>query len=540
MEPGFELKDVFRESPRKRGLRPGRHAFRATFRRDPVYLEYRARCEDPVGDVSELLAERYNTPGDLLDRLQMSSLDLVVPARPYVVRGGRPFAEPEHCDVGFATRGRVLLALVRAVMEAQRGSEDVVHAAATFACAPLLQCTGYRGDEWDCVDELAPVLDAPDSRELSHRERSIIEFADRASLGEKFVRTRAPSVDLYLVEAVGEVEPVAAEFTDYAELSLYRSDSCFLGLLVETPEGVLPADPEELLKAPEDWDVRVAVRGPINPAENPDPLLDRHEMVRLGEERGNLKQPEADVWAGVYRWEGWWKGRRFRPLRSVPMSIARLVWFARRLDLGMVPETLPEEFDVDVEAPTPWEVWIEGDSTDAFEAGCAVAIATGLIMSLNVPVESSEPTSVLHTAEDLEEIIGVRPLREALRKLESGVSIGSTEPVRGVRVKSDDVVLTLSWEDAAHLPWWVTSLSKIGEDVAEKLVERPELIRDPEFVREYVRTALASERHAFKIFRELVEERSPDFASSLLRFAASDPEMSFEVLDWLRDILEGP
>jgi hypothetical protein len=107
-------------------------------------------------------------------------------------------------------------------------------------------------------------------------------------------------------------------------------------------------------------------------------------------------------------------------------------------------------------------------------------------------------------------------------------------------VKSDDVVLTLSWEDAVHLPWWVTSLSKIGEDVVEKLVERPELIRDPEFVREYVRTALASERHAFKIFRELVEERSPDFASSLLRFAASDPEMSFEVLDWLRDILEGP
>ncbi|WP_457620138.1 hypothetical protein [Methanopyrus sp.] len=505
-----------------------------------MYLEYRASCEDPVGDVSELLAERYDTLGGLLDRLQMSSLDLVVPAQPYVIRSGRPFAEPEHCDVGFATRGRVLLALVRAVVEAQRGSEDVIHAAAAFACAPLLQCTGYRGDEWNCVDELAPVLDAPDSRELGRRGRSIIEFAGRASLGKKFVRTRAPNVDLYLVEAIGEVESVAAEFTDYTELSLYRSDSCFLGLLVETPEGVLPADPEEFLDAPEDWNVRVSVRGPINPVENPEPLLDRYEMVRLGEERGELERPETDVWAGVYRWEGWWRGRRFRSLRNVQMSMARLAWFARRLDLGMVPETLPEEFDVDVEAPTPWEVWIEGNSTDAFEAGCAVAIATGLIMSLNVPVESSDPTSVLHAVEDLEEIVGVRPIREALRRFESGVSVGSTEPVRGVRVKSDDVTLTLSWEDSVLLPWWVTSLGKIGEDVVEMLVEKPELIRDSEFIQEYVRTALASERHAFKTFRELVEERSPDFASSLLRFATSNPEMSFEVLSWLRDILGIP
>ncbi|WP_456454951.1 hypothetical protein [Methanopyrus sp.] len=539
MEPGFELKDVFMGSPKKRGLRPGRHAFRVTFRRNPVYLEYRARCEDPVGDVSELLTEHYDTPGNLFDRLQMSSLDLVVPARPYVVRGGRPFAEPEHCDVGFATRGRVLLALVRAVIEARRGSEDAVHAAATFACAPLLQCTGYQGDEWDCVDELAPVLNAPDSRELSHRDRNIVEFADRASLGERFARTRAPSVDLYLVEAIGEVEPVAAEFTDCVELSLYRSDSCFLGLLVETPEGVLPIDPEELMETPKDWSVYVSVRGPINPAENPDPMLDRHEMVRLGEESGEPERLESDVWAGVYRWEGWWRGRRFRPLRNVPMSMARLVWFTRRLDLGMVPETLTEEFEVDVEAPTPWEVWIEGDLPEAFEAGCSVAIATGLIMNLNVPVESSDPTSVLHAVEDLEEITGARPIREALRRLETGISVGA-RPVRGVEVRSDDIVLTLSWEDAVHLPWWVTSLSKIGEDVAEKLVERPELIRDPEFVREYVRTSLASERQAFKVFRELVEERSPDFASSLLRFAASDPEMSFEVLDWFRHVLGGP
>jgi len=541
VEVGFELKDVFTGSPRKRRIRPGRHAFRVTFRREPVYLEYRARCEDPVGDVSELLAERYQGPGKLLESLQTSSLDLVVPARPFVYRSGRPFPEMEYCDVGFATHGRVFLALVAALVEGEGESEDLLHAAAALACAPLLQVMGYRGDPWQCLNELSPVLDAPTSDELPRYQRDRLEVLERLALGRKAPGIRVPELELWIVEAVGEVEPVAAEFVDHPEMVVHQADRCFLGLVVKGEDGYAPVDPGDVLGEAEDWDVWVAVRGPIRTREDLDPLVDRVKQVRLGEEVGEPPSAEeGTAWAGLYRWWGWWRGRRFRPLRSAPMSLSRLAWFVRRVDLGMLPEVILEEVDVDVEVPTPWEVVVEGDPDEAFDAACFAGLALGFSMSLNPPAEAYDPMAVLDALGEMVDRIGERPVKEAMEALSVGVSLGSSEPLEGIRIRWDGEEVTVGWEDSVLLPWWVTSLGNIGEDVVEELVERPEIVESEEFEREYVRTALASERHALKLFRRLYEEKGASTAVSLLKLAHEGPELQFEALEWVRDVLGEP
>ncbi len=542
MEVGFELQDVFLGSPRKRRLRPGRHAFRVAFRREPVYLEYRARCEDPVGDASELLAERYRGPGGLLESLQTSTLDLVVPARPFVARGGRLYPEIEYCDVGFATHGRAFLALTAALVEGEGESEDLLHAAAALACAPLLQALGYRGDPWRCVDELSPVLDAPEARELPRYQRDRLEALEWLALGKKLPRVRTPGLELWLVEAVGEVEPVAAEFVDHPELVVYQTDRCFLGLVVRAGDGRVPVEPEDVLEEAGDWNVWVAVRGPIRPREDADPLVDRVRQARLGEERGEVPSPgEGDAWAGLYRWWGWWRGRRFRPLRGAPMSLSRLAWFARRADLGMLPEVLLGEVEgVDVRVETPWEVVVEGEPEEAFEAACLSGVGLGFAMTLNPPAEAHDPVSVLDAVGEVADRVGTRPVREALRAFPVGVSLGSLEPLEGIRIRWDGGEVTVGWEEATLLPWWVASLGNVGEDVMEELVERPEIVESEEFEREYVRTALASERRALKLFRRLCRERGSEAAVNLLRLAHEGPKLRFEALEWVRDISGEP
>jgi len=534
---GFELVDVFRGHPRRRNPTPGEHVFRPTFTPDPVYLHYRGKVKDPVDTACEILEERYEDPFSLFDGFRDSALDAVVPAMPFRFKGGRPFVEPEHCDVGFGTHGKVSVAVAKALAEADAIDPDLVHATAARACAPLLHCLGYRGDWLEVLDEVADVLDAPTSRELRLEDRRAIGFCFREPLG--LAPEKRFGAELFVVEAFGEAEVVAAEFEEWGVL--FHTDTAFVGLGVVTEEGPVPADPEDILDLSEEAGVKVGVMGPFDPSEGPY-LRDRSRLYRSGEWAGEVGEPaEVTGWAGLYRWNGWWKGRRFTAVRDVPFSLSRFVWLLRRIDLSMVPETVTEEFDVEVWPTNPGTVWFDGDLEEVFEAACATALSLAFAMCLNPPVESSDPSLVMFWVEDVVTTSGTSaPVEWTLERTDAGASVSSSgdpNPVRGISIEADGVAINVDWLEAALLPWWMTSLSKIGDDLVGKLVKEPGFAETEEFEREYVRTALASERKALKLFRKLVRKKGEEFSSSILKLANLDLGLRFEVLEWLADML---